>query len=156
MLRELLVPRTMSGFSGGWSRAEKGGEGKVQWAVSQGQIRRSWESLAWPHGLVVMNSILESHRLACILTLPFPGCATSPHHLGLIHLFFFFLTPPPQFRDGGLSSWERHLYCVLITMGTCGGSCLRRCSPASHELPKGWEHVLLTVRSSAWLRVGTG
>lgn len=111
MLRELLVPRTMSGFSGGWSRAEKGGEGKVQWAVSQGQIRRSWESLAWPHGLVVMNSILESHRLACILTLPFPGCATSPHHLGLIHLFFFLTPPPPVQRWRAVLLGETSVLC---------------------------------------------
>ena len=36
----------MSGFSGGPSRAEEGLEGKEQQAVSWGQIRGSWESLA--------------------------------------------------------------------------------------------------------------
>ena len=44
--RDLLLPRDMSGFSGGPSRAEEGLEGKIQQVVSQGQIRGSWESLA--------------------------------------------------------------------------------------------------------------
>ena len=43
---DLLVPRDMSGFSGGLSRAEEGLEGKIQQVVSQGRIRGSWESLA--------------------------------------------------------------------------------------------------------------
>lgn len=38
---DLLVPSDRSGFSGGPSRAEEGLEGKIQWVVSQGQIRGS-------------------------------------------------------------------------------------------------------------------
>ena len=43
---DLLVLRDRSGFSGGPSGAEEGLEGKIQWVVSQGQIRGSQESLA--------------------------------------------------------------------------------------------------------------
>ena len=89
-------------FQEGRLEQRKGWRGKYSswWAgvrlEGAGKVWLRWAVLSRPWGPRAMNSILESDRLARILNLPLPECATCLRHSRLMNLFPW----PAQIRDG--------------------------------------------------------